>query len=144
MDFWGYSFDAHEFRTEDGFILTTFHITGKTGEQIKTDPTRAPVLVMHGQGCDAETWTYIDPDDPPVKKKTPLPLPLHLFDDGFDVWMASNRGTKYCQQHETLKFNTKEYWEYSWAEMGLYDDVANINYVKALTRATKISYVGVS
>ena len=97
MDFWGYTFDAHEVKTDDGFILTTFHITGKPGEQISTDQSRAPVLVMHGQGCDAETWTYVDPDNLPVKEDTPLPLPLHLFDDGFDVWMASNRGTKYCQ-----------------------------------------------
>ena len=144
MDFWGYSFDAHEVTTEDGFILTTFHITGNLNQEITTDPSRAPVLVMHGQGCDAENWVYVDPENLPVKSETPLPLPLHLFDDGFDVWMASNRGTKYCQQHKSLEFNTKEYWEFSWAEMGKYDDVANIKFVKAQTGAAKVSYVGVS
>ena len=131
MDFWGYTWDAHKIRTDDGFILTTFHVTGKIGHEIETDHSRAPVVVMHGLACDAETWVWVDPDDPPVlTEDTPWPLPLHLFDDGFDIWMASNRGTKYCQEHETLDINTKEYWEFSWVEMGKYDDVSNIKYVK--------------
>ena len=131
MDFWGYTWDAHKIKTDDGFVLTTFHVTGKKGHEIVTDHSRAPIVVMHGLACDAETWVYVDPDDPQViTEDTAWPLPLHLFDEGFDIWMASNRGTKYCQEHETLDINTKEYWDFSWVEMGKYDDVANIKYVK--------------
>ena len=45
---WGYTWDAHKVQTDDGFVLTTFHVTGKIGEQIETDKDRAPVLLMHG------------------------------------------------------------------------------------------------
>ena len=145
MDFWGYTWDAHKIQTDDGFVLTTFHVTGKKGHEIVTDPTRAPIVVMHGLSCDAETWVNIDPDDPPIiTPDSPWPLPLHLFDDGFDIWMASNRGTKYCQEHETLDINTKEYWDFSWVEMGKYDDVSNITYVKQQTNAPQVSFIGAS
>ena len=84
---------------------------------------------MHGLACDAESWVYVDPDDP-REVGVNDPLPLRLFDDGFDVWMASNRGTKYCQEHETFDISSAEYWDFSWVEMGKYDDISNIKYVK--------------
>ena len=36
-----------------------------------------------------------------------------------------------------------EYWAWSWAEMGIYDDVANVKFVKEQT-GKKVSYLGVS
>ena len=36
-----------------------------------------------------------------------------------------------------------EYWAWSWAEMGIYDDVANVKFVKERT-GKKVSYLGVS
>ena len=40
------------------------------------------------------------------------------------------------------------YWDWSWAEMGIYDDMANIKMVKERSAATsdkkKISYLGYS
>lgn len=38
----------------------------------------------------------------------------------------------------------KEYWDFSWAEMGLYDDVDNIKMIKEITGKEKVSYVGIS
>ena len=93
---------------------------------------------MHGLGCDANTWVDVDKAD----LATP-PLPLHLFDRGFDVYMASNRGTKYCKNHVTYDHIDPEYWAFSWAEMGLYDDVSNVKMVKERT-GKKVSYIGVS
>ena len=61
---WGYTWDAHKVETDDGFVLTTFHVTGKVNEHVQTDNERAPILLMHGQGCDAESWVYVDPDTP--------------------------------------------------------------------------------
>lgn len=57
--------------------------------------------------------------------------------------MASNRGTKYCQQHKSLALDDPDYWNFSWAEMGLFDDVANVKFIKERT-GKKVSYVGVS
>ena len=43
MDKYGYSWEAHKVSTEDGYTLTTFHITGKDGKLFT--PTEAPILV---------------------------------------------------------------------------------------------------
>ena len=35
-----------------------------------------------------------------------------------------------------------EFWDWSWAEMGIYDDVANIKMIKEKSGAEKVFYVG--
>lgn len=138
MHHWGYTWEAFKVTTDDAYVLTTFRITSKKGYQVvERDETLNPVMLMHGLACDATSW--VDPSWGPVT----LPLPLRLFDRGFDVYMASNRGTKYCQEHETLAVDDPDFWAFSWAEMGLGDDVANVKMIKERT-GKKVSYVGVS
>ena len=90
MAYWGYSWEAFELPTDDGFILTTFHITGKKHHTVLPDESLNPIVLMHGQACDATAW--VGEGD-----RTVTPLPFRLFDRGFDIYLASNRGTKYCQ-----------------------------------------------
>jgi len=61
---------------------------------------------------------------------------LQLYDEGYDIWMGNNRGTKYS--NESDKFPDKnddsfEKWDFSWAELGLYDDRALMVKIKELT-----------
>ena len=138
MKHWGYKWEAFEITTDDDYVLTTFRITEpRKGDPVVPDPMLNPVMLMHGLGCDATSW--VDPSWEPYN----LPLPIQLFQRGFDVYMASNRGTKYCQQHKSLTVNDNDYWKFSWAEMGKYDDVANVKFIKERT-GKKVSYVGVS
>ena len=44
MTKWGYSWEAFEVTTDDGYILTTFHITGTTATG-KFNPDKGSVLV---------------------------------------------------------------------------------------------------
>lgn len=136
MHHWGYKWEAFTVTTEDQYLLTTFRITENKAHKVEPDESLNPVMLMHGLACDATSWLY---DWDQVEK----PLPLQLFDRGFDVYMASNRGTKYCQQHETLAVDNPDFWAFSWAEMGIYDDVANVKMIKERT-GKKVSYVGVS
>ena len=46
MEQWGYDWEAHKVHTDDKYILTTFHILGRTGEP-RAD-TYATVLCNHG------------------------------------------------------------------------------------------------
>ena len=55
-----------------------------------------------------------------------VPMQLQLVDAGFDVWMGNNRGSPYCLKHDKFTTDDKEFWEWGFAEMGIYDDVANI------------------
>ena len=132
MDKFGFDWEPVKVGTDDGFILTTFHITGnKDG---KFTPTMPPVLIMHGAAGDGATWI----DD----YKTGLPMHLQLAEAGYDVWIANNRGTEWSQEHITYSVDDPEFWEWSWAEMGLYDGVANIKAIKESTWAEKVFYIG--
>lgn len=139
MDLWGYTWEPHKITTDDGFILTTFHLTGKVNEE--TEPrteSLMPVVLKHGYLCDSVTW-FGNPDEYVMK-----PIPIRLFDDGFDIWLGNDRGTQYCQEHITMNKHEPEFWSWSWAEMGIYDDVANVEYIKNITEKDKVSYLGVS
>ena len=95
MDFYNYQWEDHTVTTEDGYELTVFRITGQ-GRKTYT-PDKPPVVIVHGQSMDAASWlesqAYNDMD---------RPFQLMLADRGYDVWLASNRGTEYSQGHEWL------------------------------------------
>ena len=121
MDKWGYTWEAYEVTTEDDYILTTFRITGKVGESAFS-PTKGAVLIQHGYTMDAANW---------ISDYTTKPMPLILADNGYDVWMGNSRGTEYSRGHaKGLDISSKEFWAWSWAEMGIYDSPANIDYIK--------------
>ena len=56
MLYWGYKWEAVKVKTDDGFTLTTFHITGRIGHQHVPDPSLNPILMMNGLECDATSW----------------------------------------------------------------------------------------
>jgi hypothetical protein len=43
MDIWDYTWEAFEVDTEDGYVLTTFHITGTSSG--KFSPDKGAVLI---------------------------------------------------------------------------------------------------
>ena len=61
------------------------------------------------------------------------PMPLQLVNQGFDVWMGSNRGTRYCNDNPRFPvasgdpkafgnfFANFDKYDYSFYDMGLYD-----------------------
>lgn len=56
---------------------------------------------------------------------------MKLVDAGYDVWIGNNRGTMYSWGHKTLDAaKDPDYWNWTWGNMGLYDDVANITAIK--------------
>ena len=50
----GYDWEPLRVTTEDDFILTTFHILGKTGSTQKA--TKGTVLIQHGDLEDGTSW----------------------------------------------------------------------------------------
>ena len=85
-------------------------------------------MIQHGDAGDGTSWiqAYTDKDIEPFH--------LKLVDYGYDVWIASNRGTMYSWDHVTYDSATDpEYWNWTWADMGMYDDTANITAIKKAT-----------
>ena len=63
-----------------------FRITGRVGVDVDHGHwNNTPVLITHGLGMDAVNWAE--------SNGLGTIWPLQLVDRGYDVWMASNRGT---------------------------------------------------
>ena len=70
------------------------------------------------------------------------PFHLRMFDEVYDVWIADVRDTDYSLGHETLSPMEEAYWNLTWAELGIYDNVAITKTMKEITGAYKVLYVG--
>ena len=89
--------------------------------------------MMAGLECDMNFWVANDPSIAPA---------FVLADNGFDVWLANNRGTRYGKAHVSLSVDSEEYWDFNQEQLGLYDLPANIDFVLKHTNQTKLTYVG--
>ncbi|RHN53332.1 putative triacylglycerol lipase [Medicago truncatula] len=58
-----------------------------------------------------------------------LQLGLFMVNNGFDVWIANTRGTKYSHGHASFSNNSSDYWNWSWDELVAYDLPATFQYV---------------
>ncbi|XP_063627478.1 lipase 1-like [Cydia splendana] len=121
---YGHPVEEHEVTTEDGYILTFFHIKGKR---------KPPVFVIHGIADTADVFI--------IRGKTSLVIAL--ADAGHDVWVANYRGNKYGRKH--LKLNPDKdfkFWDFSLHEVGYYDLPAMMDYILKHTGEKKIQTIG--
>ncbi|KAL5794189.1 hypothetical protein ACOSP7_002783 [Xanthoceras sorbifolium] len=125
-----YACEEHTVTTQDGYILSIQRIpSGRSGE---TSGDRPPVLLQHGLLMDAITWLLLPPEQS---------LAFLLADNGYDVWLASTRGTKYSRGHVSLGPDDSVYWNWSWDELVAYDLPATFQYVHDQT-GQQLHYVG--
>ncbi|PON39299.1 Serine aminopeptidase [Parasponia andersonii] len=126
----GYVCEEHTVTTQDGYILSIQRIpAGRPEEKAES---KLPVLLQHGLLMDGVTWLLLPPHQS---------LALLLADNGFDVWIANTRGTKYSRGHVSLSPDDGPYWNWSWDELVAYDLPATLQYVHEQT-GQKLHYVG--
>ena len=64
---------------------------------------------------------------------------------GYDVWFGNNRGVPYSDKHRRDgEWSLKERWNFSWAEMGIYDLPAEIDKILEVTGKPKLTLIGYS
>ncbi|XP_061370264.1 triacylglycerol lipase 2-like [Gastrolobium bilobum] len=128
----GYKCQELEVTTKDGYILSLQRIPQGRAEVNGRVAKKEPVIIQHGVLVDGMTWFMNSPEQN---------LPLILADNGFDVWIANARGTRFSRRHTYLDPSNPAYWNWSWDEMVTYDMPAIFDYVSNQT-GQKINYVG--
>lgn len=58
--------------------------------------------------------------------------------------MGSRRGTKFSTNHRNISTESKEFWNFTWHQIGIYDLKALIDFTLNATNMTKCFYVGYS
>lgn len=65
-----------------------------------------------------------------------------LYDQGYDVWMTNVRGNAYSKHHARFKESDRDFWNFSFHEMGTYDIPATIDFILMSTGYSQLHYVG--
>jgi lysosomal acid lipase/cholesteryl ester hydrolase len=131
---YGYPFESHRVITKDKYILSLFRIPhGRNGKVEGDERPRPPVLLVHGLLNSAGAWIMHEPDKA---------LAYILADSGYDCWLLNCRGCTYSRDHEEYSVADKEFWDFSFHEMGVYDIPAVIHHILTLTGYQQLSYIG--
>lgn len=94
---------------------------------------------MHGLLDSSGTYVLMGPNQG---------LAYMLADAGYDVWMGNVRGNRYSRKHELLnpdgnRPQRRQFFNFSWQEIGSLDLPAIIDYVLATNTAfKKLHYIG--
>nr|GMC92615.1 triacylglycerol lipase 1 [Ipomoea batatas]GMD01926.1 triacylglycerol lipase 1 [Ipomoea batatas]GME07638.1 triacylglycerol lipase 1 [Ipomoea batatas] len=116
--------------TEDGFVLGLQRVGSSSG--IVNGRMGPPVLLIHGLFMAADAWFLNSANQS---------LGFILADRGFDVWVGNVRGTRWSYGHVSLSEKDKDFWDWSWQELALYDLVEMTRYIYSLTNS-KVLIVG--
>ncbi|PRQ22868.1 putative triacylglycerol lipase [Rosa chinensis] len=126
----GYPCSEHKIQTRDGYFLGLQRVSSSNVD-LRAQPG-PPVLLQHGLFMAGDAWFLNSPEQS---------LGFILADEGFDVWVGNVRGTRWSQGHISLSEEDKEYWDWSWQELALYDLSEMINHIYSITNS-KVFIVG--
>ncbi|XP_018048425.1 PREDICTED: lipase 3-like [Atta colombica] len=126
-----YLTEEHYVITEDGYILVIHRIL--RSPLSKDYQRKKIVFLQHGIICSSDCWVMIGPEKD---------LAFLLADKGYDVWLGNFRGTSYCRSHTKISPRNKEFWQFSYHEMGTRDLPAMIDYVLSYTKQQTLHYIG--
>ena len=131
----GFAFEVHEVTTDDGYILNVFRIPGMLSEHYhSTHAEKPPVLLQHGLFDSAYCWIVNYADVAPA---------FVAARAGYDVWLGNSRGNTFSRAHTHLDpDHDKEFWNYTWQDMGAKDLPPVIDMIQKKTDGQKVAYVG--
>ncbi|XP_011692768.1 PREDICTED: lipase 3-like isoform X2 [Wasmannia auropunctata] len=127
----GYSAEEYYVTTKDGYNLVIHRISERPLS--KTQQRRKVVFFQHGLLVSSDTWVLLGPG---------RDLAFLLVDQGYDVWLGNYRGSSYCKSHVKISSQNKDFWQFSYHEMGTRDLPAMIDYVLNYTKQKTLRYIG--
>ncbi|KAH1231000.1 Sodium/proton antiporter 1 [Glycine max] len=129
----GYPCSEYTIQTKDGFLLGLQRVSSSSSLRLRNHGDGGPpVLLLHGLFMAGDAWFLNTPEQS---------LGFILADHGFDVWVGNVRGTRWSHGHISLLEKKKQFWDWSWQELALYDVAEMINYINSVTNS-KIFVVG--
>ncbi|XP_071649226.1 lipase 3-like [Temnothorax longispinosus] len=128
---YGYPAEEHYVTTEDGYNLVIHRISGSPLSN--SQQRRKVVFLQHGIVCTSDCWVSIGAGKD---------LAFLLADQGYDVWVGNIRGNSYCRSHVKLSPRNRDFWQFSYHEIGTRDLPSMIDYVLSHTKQKTLRYVG--
>ncbi|CAI9101962.1 OLC1v1000137C1 [Oldenlandia corymbosa var. corymbosa] len=131
----GYPCSEHITQTKDGYLLGLQRVSGSSSSSrtgYLNGQRGPPVLLLHGLMMSGDAWFMDSPNQS---------LGFILADNGFDVWAGNVRGTRWSHGHVSLSEREKEFWDWSWQELALYDLAEMARYISNVTNS-KVFIVG--
>jgi lysosomal acid lipase/cholesteryl ester hydrolase len=109
------------------------------------DDSKPVVILQHGIMDSAACWLNNGRNS----------IAFKLVDNGFDVWLNNSRGSIYSLEHlilpcyakgrklltEEQKQKVQKYYEFSFHELGIYDQPALWKFVMEQTKQDKLQYM---
>ncbi|CAN0878880.1 Triacylglycerol lipase 1 [Linum grandiflorum] len=126
----GYPCTEHTIETTDGYLLALQRVSSRNGNI--SSNRGPPVLLQHGLFMGGDCWFLNSPEES---------LGFILADQGFDVWVGNVRGTFWSHGHVSLSEDDKEFWDWSWQELAMYDLAEMMHHIYSAT-SSKVFLVG--
>ncbi|XP_043641825.1 chromatin modification-related protein eaf-1-like isoform X2 [Drosophila teissieri] len=121
---YGIQVETHFAFTSDGYKLCLHRIPR---------PGAIPVLLVHGLMASSATWVQFGPSQG---------LAYILSQSGYDVWMLNTRGNIYSEERQAGRQEDRDFWDFSFHEIGQYDLPAAIDLILLQTKMARIQYIG--
>ena len=127
IESFGYKLEENPVITDDGYILSLWHLNPKF-------PNGKTVFFQHGFTCSAWIFFHLGENS----------LPFYLLKEGYDIWLANNRGSYFSPGHisKDPKDPKSGYNNYSMDDFVASDMPAMVKYIKERTGAKKMTFIG--
>ena len=127
IESFGYKLEENPVITDDGYILSLWHLHPKF-------PNGKTVFFQHGFTCTAWIFFHLGENS----------LPFYLLKEGYDIWLANNRGSYFSPGHisKDPKDPKSGYNNYSMDDFVASDMPAMVKYIKERTGAKKMTFIG--
>lgn len=131
-------------KTEDGYLLDIYHITGPRYEELnEVNPNlRRPILLVHG--ILQSSFRFVINGPGIEEHKAPA---YQLADTGlYDVWLLNVRGNALSREHSFMDADSSpEFWDFTFEQFGEIDIPTAIEYIlKVNTGYEKVAIISYS
>lgn len=102
-----FEIELHYVTTEDGYILSLYNMPPKTSNSSRQSN---PKIMFFSHGLGGSSGEFIASN---------ISAAYFFAEHGYDVWLGNTRGIYLCPNHTTFQWNSPEYWQFSWHEVGV-------------------------